>query len=236
MEQLGPWIAYTFALDLKTKLTAYYKEINMEHVKAAVSNLLTIISVYLRSWESRPELHEVSDKVRVFYKEIKLSRDMENFCGIAFIKDRVIAYMLNQHLTKLAATDPELSHIKSTHFTGQSPSALFPEVFFSCTSQIDLLEQFRKGKLNFIIATEVLLEGFNIPQCNLVITFDKIDHFRYFTQSRGRARAKGGQYKYLVPEDSKETAHSELAKFDNFELYLRGFVRENFVYVEKAIC
>ena len=234
VEQLGPWIAYTFALDLKTKLTAYYKEINMEHVKAAVSNLLTIISVYLRSWESRPELHEVSDKVRVFYKEIKLSRDMANFCGIAFIKDRVIAYMLNQHLTKLAATDPELSHIKSTHFTGQSPSALFPEVFFSCTSQIDLLEQFRKGKLNFIIATEVLLEGFNIPQCNLVITFDKIDHFRYFTQSRGRARAKGGQYKYLVPEDSKETAHSELAKFDNFELYLRRFVRENFVYVEKA--
>ena len=233
VEQLGPWIGYTFAVDLKNKLTAYYKEIEMDHLQAAVSNLISIISVYISSWKAEPELHEISDKVRVFYNEIKLSSEMRNFCGIAFIKDRVVAYMLNKHLTKLASTDSKLSHIKSTHFTGQSPSALFPEVFFSCTSQIELLEKFRKGKLNFLIATEVLLEGFNIPQCNLVITFDKIDHFRYFTQSRGRARAKGGQYKYLVPVENKEVAHLELERYDNFELDLRKFVHNKFVYTEK---
>ena len=234
MEQMGPRIGYAFALDMKNKLTKYYQHLDADYVQSAVSNLVTIISVYIDSWQgSEPRLEDVSDKVRVFCNELKMSSSMRNFCGIAFIKDRVVAYMLNKYLTEVASNDSELSHIKSTHFTGQSPNALYPEVFFNCKSQIDLLDKFRKGDLNFLIATEVLLEGFNIPQCNLVITFDKIDHFRYFTQSRGRARAKGGLYKYLVPVENEAIANSELERYDKFELHLRKFVHENFVYTEK---
>ena len=234
VEQLGPRIAYSFAINLQKKLTSYYNYIQVEHLQAGICCLLTIIDRYLKSWKDiEPDIDDVSDKVKVFYNELKEANGMPNFCGITFIKDRVIAHMLNGHLREVAASNKELSHIKSSYCTGQSTNTLFPEVDFDAESQMEVLRKFREGEFNFLIATEVLLEGFNMPQCNLVITFDKIDHFRYFTQSRGRARAKGGHYKNLVLEEDNEIRMKELVKYDQFELHLRNFVLENFVYVDR---
>ena len=234
VEQLGPRIAYSFAINLKKKLTSIYNSIRAEHLQAAVCCLLTIIDKYLKSWrDTEPDIDDVSDKVKVFYNELKGASELPNFCGITFIKDRVIAHMLNGHLREVAASNKELSHIKSSYCTGQASNALFLEDDFDADSQLEVLKKFREGEFNFLIATEVLLEGFNMPQCNLVITFDKIDHFRYFTQSRGRARAKGGHYKNLVLKEDEEMRMKELKKYDEFEVHLRKFVLENFVYVEK---
>lgn len=45
-----------------------------------------------------------------------------------------------------------------------------------------------------MIATDVLEEGIDVQECNLVIMFDPVLSFRSYIQSKGRARMKGGEY------------------------------------------
>jgi|ERR1712150_406245 len=69
------------------------------------------------------------------------------------------------------------------------------------------LKDFRSGKINCLVSTDVLEEGMDITTCNLVIRFDEITTFRSYVQSKGRARAKPSQYIVLV-EGGKEGMNS----------------------------
>ena len=48
--------------------------------------------------------------------------------------------------------------------------------------------------MNLLVATSVLEEGIDVPQCNLVVRFDFPAEFRSYVQSRGRARSKKAEY------------------------------------------
>ena len=66
------------------------------------------------------------------------------------------------------------------------------------------LEAFRTKRLNVLVSTSVLEEGIDITQCNLVIRFDKIQEFRSYVQSKGRARSKPSQYLVMVEKGGQE--------------------------------
>ncbi|KAH9328954.1 hypothetical protein KI387_001062, partial [Taxus chinensis] len=78
--------------------------------------------------------------------------------------------------------------------------------------QAEIVEAFREGKVNIIVATQVLEEGFDIKECNLVIRFDFSDTVCSFIQSRGRARMQGSHYVLLV----KRGDASQEKQIDNF--------------------
>ena len=236
--QLGPWGSYKFARDIFRKLTneELYVHIEHDYVKAAVTNLRSIIFQYISEWDGmQPEKQDVSCKVQVLCDQLRLSSEQKDFCGIAFVKDKVIAYMLNQYLGELSLDESHFKNIKASYFTGQSSSRKFPHIALTCRDQIERLKEFRNGKFNFLFATDVLLEGFNVPQCNLVITFDGIDHYRYFTQSRGRARAKGGRFISLVSTKNEEKVSQELWKYDKAEIELRTFILDNYFFSDEDI-
>ncbi|CDP10524.1 unnamed protein product [Coffea canephora] len=61
-----------------------------------------------------------------------------------------------------------------------------------------ILEKFRSGELNLLIATKVGEEGLDIQTCCLVIRFDLPETVASFIQSRGRARMPESEYAFLV--------------------------------------
>ncbi|XP_002982062.2 endoribonuclease Dicer homolog 2 [Selaginella moellendorffii] len=65
-------------------------------------------------------------------------------------------------------------------------------------TQRNSLEDFRAGKANVIVATNVAEEGLDIQSCSLVIRFNMPKTERSSIQSRGRARKQGSDYVILM--------------------------------------
>ncbi|XP_027329743.1 dicer-like protein 4 [Abrus precatorius] len=76
-----------------------------------------------------------------------------------------------------------------------------------------IVEKFRSGELNLLVATKVGEEGLDIQTCCLVIRFDLPETVASFIQSRGRARMPQSEYAFLVDSRNKK----ELAIINGFE-------------------
>ncbi|XP_021741889.1 dicer-like protein 4 isoform X2 [Chenopodium quinoa] len=76
----------------------------------------------------------------------------------------------------------------------------------------NILEEFRSGKLNLLVATKVGEEGLDIQTCCLVIRFDLPETLASFIQSRGRARMPQSEYVFLVDSESER----EMNLMDSF--------------------
>lgn len=69
--------------------------------------------------------------------------------------------------------------------------------------QRDTLEEFKAGRKNLIIATDVLEEGIDVSACNMVACFDKPANLKSFVQRRGRARHKESTFAIMVSTDDE---------------------------------
>ena len=68
------------------------------------------------------------------------------------------------------------------------------EVEEKYNNQIRKLIEFKKKEHRVLITTSVTEEGFDIPGCNLVISFDTPFSMKSYIQIKGRARKKNSKY------------------------------------------
>ncbi|XP_055947706.1 endoribonuclease Dicer-like [Argiope bruennichi] len=157
------------------------------------------------------------------YQIFKQKQDLKkaaNFCSIVFVRERITAYVLYQWLLEIKKKYVELDFLKPEFLIGHGVMYNAESSKFENT-QRKKLKDFREKQLNVLVATQVLEEGIDIRQCNLVIRFDLPTNFRCYIQSKGRARAKNSNYVLLVEEK------------DVFEKFMEDFV--DFKRIEKML-
>lgn len=64
--------------------------------------------------------------------------------------------------------------------------------------QIEAIKGFRANSIPILFTTSVTEEGFDIPHCNMVISFDRPQTLKSFIQIKGRAREASSKYKIFV--------------------------------------
>ena len=85
-----------------------------------------------------------------------------------------------------------------------------PEPGMTHTQQRDVAAQFRSGAINVLVATSVVEEGLDVSSCRFVIRYDSATTTTAMIQSRGRARAKDGQYAIFVSSEQDVHAYKKL--------------------------
>ena len=126
-----------------------------------------------------------------------------------FVQRRFAACVLSKLINTWASKEiAEQRHLKSDFVTGHG-SDLWASAgtAMNYKKQKEKLLEFKKGSFNVLVGTSVIEEGVDIPKCNLVIMFDFPNDFRAYVQSRGRGRADGAKYVYLV--ESRELEEKE---------------------------
>ena len=73
----------------------------------------------------------------------------------------------------------------------------------------DVLLKFRTGEVNILIATNVVEEGLDVSECNLVICMNEMMNVKAFIQMKGRARKKDSNFIFLSAEQEYEEAKRE---------------------------
>ncbi|XP_012071444.1 dicer-like protein 4 isoform X2 [Jatropha curcas] len=136
-----------------------------------------------------------SRKLLCLIEILSTFRLQPNLKGIIFVNRIVTARSLSYILQKLKfLTSWKCDFLVGVHSGLKSMSR---------KTMNSILEKFRTGKLNLLIATKVGEEGLDIQTCCLVIRFDLPETVSSFIQSRGRARMPQSEYAFLVDSGNK---------------------------------
>ncbi|KAM6467514.1 interferon-induced helicase C domain-containing protein 1 [Liasis olivaceus] len=152
------------------------------------------------------ELEELAGKLQ--YENVKLTKLrttlMQQFTktneprGIIFSKTRQSAFAIYQWIKD----NPKFEEVgvKAHYLIGAGHNSEFKPM--TQNEQKEIIEKFRTGKINLLIATTVAEEGLDIPECNIVIRYGLVTNEIAMMQARGRARAEESTYVLVASEGS----------------------------------
>ncbi|CAF2107810.1 unnamed protein product [Rotaria magnacalcarata] len=161
-----------------------------------------------------------SPKVRKLLDRILKQQNENNKRSrcIVFVERVYTATMLSQILSNLASSQEPPWHtpLKIKHVTGIK--ALFHDKPMTAKHQRETIREFRSQNLNVLIATAVIEEGLDIPDCDLVIRFNKPNNFSSYMQSKGRARAKqNASYVLFMDESNVDEYNRDKNEYSDYE-------------------
>ncbi|KAL3652076.1 hypothetical protein CASFOL_001757 [Castilleja foliolosa] len=183
-------------------------------VKAFSSDAFKIFYVSVPSgpqWSIRNDLTAnvtagyLTSKVMCLVETLLDYRKVEGLRCIVFVERIVTAISISNLLNELL---PEVSGWR-TEYTAGNNSMMQSQ---SRKEQNAVVDEFRKGKVNIIVATSMLEEGLDVQSCNLVIRFDPSATICSFIQSRGRARMPNSDFVLMVKGDDS----SALARVEKY--------------------
>ncbi|OMO99607.1 hypothetical protein CCACVL1_03710 [Corchorus capsularis] len=132
-------------------------------------------------------------------------RGLKEMRCIIFVERVITAIVLQSLLCELL---PKHNSWKTEYIAG-SNSGLQSQ---TRKKQNEIVEEFRKGVVNVIVATSILEEGLDVQSCNLVIRFDPSATVCSFIQSRGRARMQNSDYLLMLKTEDIST-HTRLKNY-----------------------
>lgn len=127
-------------------------------------------------------------------------QDGEDFRAIVFVQRRLTCRVLYEYLSLLPGFQG------GTGFAIGQATASGVSAYGLTRRQRRPVHDFGAGRLQVLVATDVLSEGIDVPECSLVVAFDEVPNSTAFVQMRGRARQHGGGAFVLFAADT-DTLH-----------------------------
>nr|QYW22326.1 melanoma differentiation-associated protein 5 [Channa argus] len=118
--------------------------------------------------------------------------------GIIFTKTRRSAIALSQWIQE----NPKFADIgvKAMYVIGGGDQSVVKPM--TSAEQKEVLNKFRSGDVNLLIATTVAEEGLDIPACNFVIRYGLVTNEIAMIQAQGRGRAEDSSYTLVEVKNS----------------------------------
>lgn len=164
---------------------------------------------------SLPCDEEIADSISKLEIALQIldEKKSDDLKAIIFVKTRDVAKKVYSLLDQLRMGD-RFSFIKPNLVVGHGSIG-----GMSISSQKKAIEEFRSDQCNVIVATSVVEEGFDVPECNIVIRLDPPTTVTANIQSRGRLRNRDSYFYGIVKvDDPREDNIYEF--FKNQERYL----------------
>ncbi|KHJ46631.1 helicase protein [Trichuris suis] len=244
VDHLGLWSALEACNEQLEELAAIGRTVTSDETVSFVALGLTqmrclkfLLETYVKNVKScnelnryvSPRLWALIELLREFngryFALTNVSGENDPFCGIVFVERRYTAYLIHELLERIQSWEPKtLNHLKVCFVVGcNSANSSVAVNRHEYRQQEENILRFRSGGKNFIIATSVLEEGFDVQRCNVVIRFDPPISFRSYIQSKGRARKRGSEYVILCKSDEEEKVKKLLLGFLETESKLANY-------------
>ena len=252
LTNLGVWSAYQFAVEGLNVLQATIKQtgslfenewdrallhMGWTRLKLFTDTCSTIIEKSKGQGDHTPLTPKVQKLLGHLVDGGSPKKDLR---GIVFVERRTTAAILTKLIRQKSKRCSELSHIRCDyvvgHNEGKKGTHLRREAHMKTSKQSLVLNKFRSGKVNLLVATSVVEEGVDVPKCNSVIRFDFPPNFRSYIQSKGRARARESKYILLLEDGEEGTKKlAELNDYSVLEKELQNICRGRSVPGEEDI-
>ncbi|KAF9277388.1 Dicer-like protein 1 [Mortierella alpina] len=212
MDALGPWCAaliWKHAIeDLKGEFLDA-KGYNRERRLKAVETMESIVAGMERPLLDA-DLSMFTDKVQKLVQILRESSARDGFCGILFVERRPAAHVLCDFLDECRRFEMDfgLGTIRPAVLTGHGSKGDISRHMMQLKEQRRVLEGFRRGRFNLLVATDVAEEGLDIDRCRLVIRFDVKTTLISHIQSRGRARDRDSEY--IIMQQRNDPNHLQM--------------------------
>jgi ERCC4-related helicase len=206
-DELGQWAADYFIAESIRKLQKMVdtnEEISFGLENDEKAYLLGILTKVPRT-ELVSDLRTV-DSLQISAKVDSLisflaKEEHDKFSGLIFVRQRATVSVM----TKLLSIHPKTrDRFRCAPYVGLSNSANRKQnigELLDPRDQCETLDNFRQGRTNLIIATDVLEEGIDVTACHLVICFNKPPNLKSFIQRRGRARQEKSTFVIMLADD-----------------------------------
>jgi ERCC4-related helicase len=141
--------------------------------------------------------HSKMNKLRdIVLEELESNKDSKI---IAFTQYRGTA-------SKIVGNLQTLPGVRPIRFVGQSSNS--EDTGLSQNEQAEIIDDFRFGKHNVLVATSIAEEGLDIPSVELVIFYEPIPSEIRYIQRKGRTgRKKFGKVKILITQETLDEAY-----------------------------
>ncbi|TFF87877.1 MAG: DEAD/DEAH box helicase [Promethearchaeota archaeon] len=170
--------------------------INSEHFKFIES----LIEKSLSSELSHPKSSKL---ISIIEEEIY---EYKNKKILIFTQYREMAEILKNYLSHNFSTELNIEK-----FIGQASK--IDDKGFSQKKQIEIIEEFRKGDIDILIATSVAEEGLDIPNVDAIIFYESVPSEIRLIQRRGRAgRSSQGRCYILLTEGTVDISFHKAAE------------------------
>ncbi|XP_031569525.1 interferon-induced helicase C domain-containing protein 1-like, partial [Actinia tenebrosa] len=153
-----------------------------------------------------PKLQKLKDLILKFHEEDKEKGRKGETKGILFTRTRDSTVGI---LGWISDTKELKEILKPKPLVGAGDG----EVGMTQGEQEAIIEEFKKGEVNILIATTVAEEGLDIGDCNFVIRYNMAGNEISSVQSRGRIRADEGNYVYLGDKRSRGVHREQLNQY-----------------------